>query len=284
MNIYVEERQQEKQENLYIMPQFLSLEKLAQIRDTSPISSRNSSKGALIQETYAVFNAVHQGLALSEIRSAILQGSIVPKTAYSTRERIWNAISHRYLSNCPNWVGYSLASATTQGMYSSPYLSLAYLYFSLRDRLVFDFVTGPVWEKWQHQTTVINRGDLLSFLTEKAEESPQIHKWRDSTRIRLASTILAALRDFSLLKGIKKKYIQGVTIESETVYHLLCILISEGKQGRALLEAPDWRLFLWSEAQVVHALANLAQQQWIRFEKGGKTVIIELIRTPELIP
>jgi hypothetical protein len=54
--------------------------------------------------------------------------------------------------------------------------------------------------------------------------------------------------------------------------------MAEGKRGRALLEAPDWRLFLWSEAQVVHALANLAQQQWMRFEKGGRTVIIELVR------
>ena len=283
MNIYVQERQPENQEKLYFMPQFLSLEKLAQIRDTSPISSRNSSKGALIQETYAVFSAVHKGLALSDIRAAILQGSIVAKTAYSTRVSIWNAISHRYLLTCPSWLGISLAKATTQGMDSKEHLSLSYLYFSLRDRLVFDFVTGPVWDKWQHQTTVINRGDLLSFLAEKAEESPQIKKWRESTRIRLASTILAALRDFGLLKGIQKKYIQGVTIESETVYHLLCILISEGKQGRALLEARDWRLFLWSEAQVVHALANLAQEQWIRFEKGGKTVIIELIRRPNVL-
>lgn len=281
MTTYVQERQQE---NLCVMPQYLSLEKLAQIRDSSPISSRNSSKGALIQETYAVFSAVYQGLELSDIRSIIIQGSIVPKTAYSTRERIWNTISHRYLSICPNWVGYSLANATTEGMYSREYLSLAYLYFCLRDRLVFDFVTGPVWDKWQQQTNVINRGDLLSFLAEKSEESPQIKKWRESTRIRLSSTILAALRDFGLLRGVQKKFIQGVTIEPETVYHLLCILISEGKKGRALIQAPDWRLFLWSEAQVVHALANLAQKEWIRFEKGGKTVILELIRKPEILP
>jgi hypothetical protein len=279
MSTYIQERQLK---NLYLMPQFLSLEKLAQIRDISPISSRNSSKGALIKETYAIFSAVHQGLVLSDIRGVIVQGTIVPKTAYSTRERIWNAISHRYISMCPSWVGYRIANATTQGMNSREYLSLSYLYFSLRDRLVFDFVTGPIWDKWRQQTTVINRGDLLSFLAEKAEESPQIKKWRDSTRIRLASSILAALRDFGLLRGIQKKYIQGVTIDSETVYHLLCILIAEGKQGRALIEARDWRLFLWSEAQIVYALANLAQQQWIRFEKGSSTVIIELIRIPEI--
>lgn len=178
----------------------------------------------------------------------------------------------------PVGLGSGLAQATTQGMYSTHYLSLAYLYFTLGDRLVFDFVTEVIWQKWQHQSTAVHRGDLLAFLDTQWEESPQIQKWHDSTRIRLASTILAALRDFHLLKGVQKKYIQGVTIEAEPVYHLLCILMAEGKRGRALLEAPDWRLFLCSEAQVVHALANLAQQQWIRFEKGGRTVIIELVR------
>jgi hypothetical protein len=63
----------------------------------------------------------------------------------------------------------------------------------------------------------------------------------------------------------------------------LCILLSEGKRGRSLLEAPDWRLFLWSESQVVNALAILAQKGWIKFEKTGRTVILELIRFPEVV-
>jgi hypothetical protein len=31
------------------------------------------------------------------------------------------------------------------------------------------------------------------------------------------------------------------------LYHRLSILSAEGLEGRALIEAPDWRLFLWSE-------------------------------------
>lgn len=202
INFCVQERQQE--DLRVILPE--NLELLSQIRDKTSASSRSTSKGALVKETHAVFSSVSQGLPLSEIRNAIVQGSIIQKTAYGTRERIWNAIWHRYLSVCPNWVGKSLAISSKQGMYSIEYLSLAYLYFALRDRFVFDFVTEMVWNKWQRQTTAINRADLLDFLEEQSDKFSNIKRWRESTRIRLASNILATLRDFGLLKGIQKKY------------------------------------------------------------------------------
>jgi hypothetical protein len=180
------------------------------------------------------------------------------------------------------WVGGSLAEATKSGLQSAEYLSLAYLYFALRDRLVFDFVTQVVSDKWQRQATAIDRSNVLDFLVQQADEFPRIKQWRESTQKKLASNTLSALRDFGVLRGIQKKYIQRPTIASETVFHLLCILMAEGLRGQAILSAPDWRLFLWSETDVVSALSELAQKRWIRFERVGRTVILEMIRMPEV--
>lgn len=260
-----------------------ALELLGQIRDTSPISSRNTSKGALVKETYILFRAVDAGLSVSAVRQSILETGIIQKTSYETRRRIWDAIKHRYLSVHPEWVAQSLADASRLGAESSEYLSLAYLYFVLRDRLVFSIVTELIWGKWRQQTTTISRGDIVQLLEKMAEDHPQIKQWRESTRLRLASSILAALRDFGLLRGIQKKHIQRPLVASTTVLHLLYILLSEGLEGRKILEAPDWRLFLWTEVDVARALGELAQQQWIRFEKSGSIVILELKRLPEAI-
>ncbi|MBI3303243.1 MAG: DUF1819 family protein, partial [Deltaproteobacteria bacterium] len=202
----------------------------------------------MVKETYAVFSAVHAGMPLSDVRQAILNGEVFQKTSYETRRKIWNALHHRYLSVCSEWIGQALAAATREGRQSPEYLSFVYLYFALRDRLTFDFVTGPVWEKWIQKVTVLEQRDFLAFLEQQAERFPQIKKWRESTRHRLASANLTALRDFGVLKGVKKKRIQRPLIAAETVFHLLSILSAEGLEGRALIEAPDWRLFLWSEA------------------------------------
>lgn len=271
------------QEELGVLPTAEALAFLHQLRDTSPISSRNTSKGALVKETYELFNNIHAGLPISNARQTILEAGIIKKTSYETRRRVWDAIKHRYLSINPEWVARALANASEYGADSPEYLSLAYLYFVLRDRLVFCIVTELIWGKWQQQTTTISRGDVVQFLEEMAKEHPQIKRWRESTRLRLASSILAALRDFGLLKGIQKKLIQRPLIASTTILHLLYILMSEGLEGRKILEAPDWRLFLWTEMDVIRALGELSQQQWIRFEKSGNTVILELKRLPEAV-
>lgn len=257
------------------------LEHLALIKDSSPYSARNSSKGALVKETFAVFNAVRKGLTLDFLRQAILHGEIFLKTSYETRKSIWKLLRYRYLSVCPEWITSSLASATEKGIHSSDFLSLAYLYYVVRDRLTYEFIVGPVWEKWQSGVTSIDRNDFLFFLNQISEEQPQIKKWRESTRKKLASNALSAMRDFGLLKGTRIKHIQCPAVSLETVYGLLCILFAEGREGKAIIEAPDWRLFLWKEADISNALVHLAQKKWIRFEKGGHTVILQLIRLPE---
>lgn len=256
-------------------------EHLAQIRDISPCSARNSSKGALVNETFAVFSAVRKGLPLDSLRQAILHGEIFLKTSYETRKSIWKLLRYRYLSICPEWISSSLASATENGIHTADFLSLAYLYYALRDRLTYEFIVGPVWEKWQSGITSIDRNDFLLFLNQISEEQPQIKKWRESTRKKLASNALSAMRDFGLLKGTRIKHIQRPTISLETVYSLVCILFAEDREGKAIIEAPEWHLFLWKEADISNALVHLAQKKWIRFEKGGHTVILQLIRLPE---
>ena len=255
---------------------------LHEIRDRSTVSTRNTSKGALLKETYAVFSAVRTGLPLTKVREAILNGEVLKKTAFETRRKIWNALKHRYLSVCPDWIGSSLAIATKEGSQSPEYLSLAYLYFAIRDRLVFDFVTGPVWDNWQRQSTSLNRGDYLAFLDQQADNSSEIKKWHESSRKKLAGNTLSSLRDFGLLRGTQKKQIRRMTVAPETVFHLLTLLNAEGLEGRAILQAQDWRLFLWSETEVLNALGELAQMNWVRFEKSGRTVILQLIRVPEV--
>ncbi len=163
---------------------------LQHIRDDGPVSSRNSTKGALVQETFEVFRDLN-GNAL-ELRRAIIDENFVRKKAFHTRRTVWNSIKHRYLVAAPEWVVPALSSATEAGLQSAEFLSLAYLYYVLRDRITYEFVVGPLWERWQAGQTRLTRSDALVFLHTYADREDRIKKWHETTRkMRLSLTFVA---------------------------------------------------------------------------------------------
>ena len=114
------------------------------------------------------------------------------------------ALRHRYLSVDP-FVSSSLATASRSGLDSVDFRSLAYLYYALRDRVVFEFVTGPIWNKWRSGSPLIDRAAFLNYVEKLSTEHPRVKRWRESTRIRLCQNVFTALRDFGLLKGFGRK-------------------------------------------------------------------------------
>jgi hypothetical protein len=253
------------------------------LRDIGEFSSRNTSKGALLKEAFHLFKAMREsGFTAAELREGALRGQMFPRASYENRQRIWDNLHYRYLASGNAWIPAGLGTATAAGANSPDFISLAYLYFALRDRLTFDIVTRLIWERWLARSVSVSVADVLEFLERESDRHPAVKKWRPSTRTKLAQSILAALRDFGVLRGIYAKQIQRPVVSPETVFHLLCALLAEGRHGRAVIEAPDWRLFLWSEEDTSNALADLAQRRWIRFERGGRTVILELIRVAKV--
>jgi hypothetical protein len=255
----------------------------ARVRDIGEFSSRNTTKGALLKEAFHLFNDMHvHGVSPAELREKALHGQMFPRASYENRQRIWDSIKHRYFAPGDTCAPPALAAATTRGADSPDFISLAYLYFALRDRLTFELVTRLIWQRWCARSLTMSSADVLQFLEDGSEQHPATKKWMPSTRTRLARSVLAALRDFGVLRGVYTKQIRRPVVSPETVFHLLRVLLAEGHHGRAVIEAPDWRLFLWSEDDTAKALADLAQRRWIRFERGGRTVILELIRSAEV--
>ena len=76
----------------------LSQGDLSLVRDCLPASSRNTSKGALLKEAHAVFSAVRNGLPLTGVRQAILDGEVLQKTSCVTRKKVWDVLKHRDFS------------------------------------------------------------------------------------------------------------------------------------------------------------------------------------------
>ena len=246
-------------------------------RDAGAVSARNSTKGALIAEAHAVFRALASGRGLSEVRSSCLSGSLLRQSARETRRKIWEALDWRYFAwRPPHWVVADLAEAARRDATDHRFVGLAYLHYARRDRLTFDFVADALWTRWKSKTLDVRRDDVLDFVAGFEARHVPVRRLRESTRKKLAGNVLSALRDFGLLTGVQRKSLQRPVVATETALHLCRLLASEGLCGRTLLEARDWRLFLWEPHDTSLALAHLAQRGEIRFERSGRTVVLDV--------
>jgi hypothetical protein len=244
-------------------------------RDVGPYSARNSSKGSLLAETHAVFRMFGAGATPPELRAASLDGRLLPQRARETRRRVWDTLHWRYFAwDPPRWVLADLAAAARWHVTDPRFVGLVYLHYARRDRATFDFVTEELWSRWQRKTRSVGRDDVMHFLAVHA--NGRAAGWRESTRLKVAGNALTALRDFGLLAGVQRKTLQRPVIAPEVVLHLCRLLDAEGLRGRTLLEARDWRLFLWDTPDVSRALAELAQRAEVRFERSGQTVVLEI--------
>ncbi len=252
------------------------------VRDTGPYSARNSSKGALIDEAGRILSALASGSSLEKVRDHVLQGTLLTQRSRENRERIWTSIQQRYLIPGMPWLTSLLMDTCRLGSHGREFVSLLYLLYALRDRLTFDFVTLVLMDSAHSPRRVVSRNEVLDLLQDAAGKEPQIKRWSESTRVKLAGSILTALRDFGVLEGQQKKVLVRPILPLSTAEALLRVLVAEGSRGRQVLQDPTWRLFLLSESDVAATLAKLAQQGTIRYEKAGSTVVLETPRSWEV--
>lgn len=259
--------------------QINALNDLKQIRPNGKYSSTNLIRGSMVPEMFIIFSEAHTNNDKKFLMDRVMIDNIVHKNSFYSRENVWRIFDQRYLS-CPSWVVQDIANSTSHGINSPNFLTLAYLYYAFRERMAHDIVTEMIWDQWRSKKTAVELKAVEDYIVSKETEIPAIKQWSETTVRKCAQSILSSLRDFGILKGTVNKSIQRPSVALETAYHLLCILMAEGDDGRALIAAKDWRLFLWSEVDVIDALNRMAMKQWIRFERSGPTTILELVRMP----
>lgn len=253
-----------------------TLLELPNIRNRAKISSTNIIRSSMIRDMYICSQEYLNDQNEDAIHQKIIENNIIGKKSYHNKVNSWLIFKNRYLMNPPE-VMRNYAISSNQGVSSSEYLSLSYLFFALTDSLAYTIITDLIWEKWQNHDVIITSIEITQFLDKILDKYPAIRTWSLSTRKRVCQSLLAGLRDYGVLTGKTRKSIQWPAISLEAAYLLLCILYAEGKRGNQIIISKDWHLFLWSEHDVIDACQNLAHHGLIRFERSGKTTMLDLI-------
>jgi len=246
------------------------------IRKHDKYSFRNTIRAGCLRECWLFFQGLGKGSRPEEVRHDLADGKLFGNYAYSTRMALWKIFRQRYLNIDDPWVQSELIAASQNGPESPELISLLYLYFILRDRFAFEFVMDVIWEKWVNHELAIGSEDCGLFFAWLTQENDSLPKITAESKGKLIRNTVSTLQDFGLVAGTKHRTISRPPVVPRTAFHLVRLLKQEGLSGKEIVAAKEWRSFLYDQQDVSRMLSKLAQEKWIRYEKSGQIVILEI--------
>jgi hypothetical protein len=142
------------------------------------------------------------------------------------------------------------------------------------DALLAAFAEGPLFEHWQAGRLTVRVVDVADWLVElgKAGEAPV---WSDTVRTKVARGLLAALRDFGVLRGDNRKDIAPAALSTRGFAYAAWREHEQGASSRALASSRVWRRWLLDDHQVTDLFGQAARLGVLRFSQAGSAVRID---------
>ena len=141
--------------------------------------------------------------------------------------------------------------------------------YCLVDALLYDLTAYCTYDLYQGARTAIHKVDVDQWLSRQEGEHPEIATWSPQVRGRLVRGYLSTIKDFGLVTGSKQKEFGKMYVPREAFVYALYHQRDRGAEGKDLIYSMDWRLFLFSEQQVILMLEDAAKGGFVRFRRAG---------------
>jgi len=243
-----------------------------------PYSSRNSSKGALLAESEILFSYLAKNNCdVTLARNAVIRENILAKRTYQTRKRCWAVLHSRYFPNkfADGHLNPIIAIYKTDPSETIK-RGVLYYHYATSDLFTYEATTRLIYSLIHKGFTNISPRIINDFLDSRVESHPEIKNWAYTTRNRLVSHYLSALRDFGLLEGKFRKRIRRPEVPEVLFLYVATVLRDCGKSSRDILVSDDFKLFLLTPAEVEIRFVEAHRNKRIEFRKSGKIISLEL--------
>lgn len=136
------------------------------------------------------------------------------------------------------------------------------------DRLLYDYATDELGAISKSGDRRIRKEETVSWIKKQLHTSGQ-QEWSESVILRVGRGLLAAMRDFGLLEGQVIKRIASFHLPIPAFCWIAFSLHSLGFTGRALVNHPDWKLFLLSPMHVENLFLQAHQNGFLEYHAAG---------------
>lgn len=237
-------------------------------------SSFTVVKGALVEETYAVFAAWDFTRSKRANLDRLREENFIGASSATWLRDVAKVINRRFDPAGRDRPLVLLAKANCGMDEWKPLL----LWHMTRDEfLVRDFIEHWLFDMFEAGALRVRGADVEAYLTGIAKRGATTeHAWSEQTLRRVAAGLLKIATEFGLLRGTVVREFASYHLPERSFLYLLHALLDEKVSPAKVLSAPDWRLFLMRASDVEHELLRLHQFRKLEYQVAGSLVQLSL--------
>jgi hypothetical protein len=236
-------------------------------------------KGALIDETYAVFSAWDFARKKRENLDRLRDENFIGASSTTWLRDVAKVLNRRFDPEGRDRALVILAKNNCPLEEWKPIL----LWHITRDEfLLRDFLQNWLFPSFDAGTFRVRPEGLHDYLRAVRNRGTIARTWSKSTLDRVAAGLLKMAVDFGLLRGSVVREFAGYHLPERSFLYLLHAMREERNSPSELARARDWRMFLTRPADVEHELLRLHQFRKLDYQVAGSLVQLSLPCTSSL--
>lgn len=237
-------------------------------------SSFTTIKGAMIEETYAVFAAWDFDLSKRENLERLRDENFIGANSATWLRDVAKVLNRRF---DPAGRDRPLVVLAKHGLSPDEWKPLLLWHMTRDEFLVRDFFETWLFDAYEAGTFRIRSGDVEGYLGSIGMRGATVeHEWSVETTKRVAAGLLKMTVDFGLLRGSIAKEFTSYHLPERSFLYLLHAMRDEKLSPSKMISSPGWRLFLMRPADVERELLRLHQFRKLEYQVAGSIVQLSL--------
>lgn len=237
------------------------------------VSSYTIIKGALIEETYAVFRDWDFGKSREENLDLLRRTNSVGAKSASWLLDIYKVLHRRF---DPEGRDRSLVELAQRDCPLELWKPLLLWHMTRDEFLIREFLVQWLYEHFVQGTLRVRAQDLYPYLRGLHDKGLVAEPWKENTLKRVSSELLRIAVEFGLLRGTVTREFVSYRLPDESFLYLLHAMIELQPNAREVVHSTDWRMFLMDAADVERELFRLHQFRRVHYEVAGSLAQLKL--------
>ncbi len=237
-------------------------------------SSFTVVKGAMIDETYAVFAAWDFDRSKRDNLNRLRDENFIGASSTTWLRDVAKVLNRRFE---PDGRDRALVVLAKSGCELEEWKPILLWHITRDEFLVRDFLQNWLFPAYDSGAFRLRPEDLHAYLQTIGKRGATTeHAWTEQTVKRVAAGLLKIAVDFGLLRGSVVKEFASFHLPERCFVYLLHALRDEKLSPNKVVSSPDWRMFLRRPADVEHELLRLHQFRKLDYQVAGSLVQLSL--------
>jgi hypothetical protein len=240
----------------------------------STVSSFTIIKGAMIEDTYAVFAAWDFGRSKRENLDRLRAENFIGARSSAWLRDVAKVLNRRF---DPAGRDRALVLLAKRGLDLDTWKPILLWHITRDEFLLRDFLQNWLFPAFDAGTYRVRPENLHEYLRGLGARGGRIERaWTQSTLERVAAGLLKIAVDFGLLRGSGAKEFRTYHLPERSFLYLLHAVRDEIRSPSKVISTSEWRMFLMHPSDVERELFRLHQFRKLDYQVAGSLVQLRL--------